>query len=100
MAITYKQIFKSNIKTYKNSEQIEKYLPYQTLKTLYKTLIFLFELWYTCMWFRYKKVNKTSKESHKGINKSKYNADTGPLFKSHKILKLDDMYRVNVWKVY
>ena len=81
--------------------RLKHFLPPYILRTLYFSLIHS-QLNYSLLaWgFNCIRVKKLQKRAVRIVSVSKYNAHTEPLMKSLKILKLEDMFRLNVLKWY
>ena len=81
--------------------RLKHYLPVYTLKVLYNSLI-LSQLTYGILaWGNTNtRLYKLQKKSLRIIANVGYNAHTGPIFKSLFLLKLEDIYRLNVLKFY
>ena len=81
--------------------QVKNIFPYNILKTLYYTLFNCHLSYGLLVWGNAvdKTLNKTKllqKRALRIINKAKYNSHTDPLFVKSEILKLSDMYKMQV----
>ena len=76
-------------------------LPLHILRTLYNTLI-LTHLYYGLLLWGHDStiLHKLQKRAIRTITCSKYNAHTEPLHKTLNILKLPDMYNLQLYKLY
>jgi hypothetical protein len=84
--------------------RIKKIIPNNYLRTLYFSMIYPYLSYGIQIWGSAYKVHKKSliisqKKSIRTISIAKYNAHTDPLFRNLSILKLDDIYRVEVAKM-
>ena len=78
-------------------KQVKHFLPTESLKTLYYSMIHPYITYGILAWGNARKseVNRTyllQKRAMRIINKSSYNSHTDPLFKKSSILKLEDQY--------
>ena len=78
-------------------------LPKQNFKTLYQTLIqphieYGIAIWGATHETHINKLNVIQKKAIQIITNSQYNAHTAPIFKQLKLLKLKDIYTLNVGK--
>jgi hypothetical protein len=81
--------------------QLKRQLPPQILKTLYDSLIQCHLNYGLLSWgFNTTKLFKLQKKSVRIIVKAKYNAHTDPIFKELNILKIQDLFKLNVLKFY
>ena len=79
--------------------KVKHFLPQQTLVTLYYTLLHSFFIYGLIIWGNSKSLSKLftlQKKAIRIIMKKPYRAHTDPLFKSLNILKLHDLYKLNV----
>ena len=81
--------------------RLKRYLPMNVLKLIYFSLI-QSSLNYSLMsWgFNCGRLKTLQKKAIRAICNSKYNAHTEPLMKNLKILKLEDMFKINMLKWY
>ena len=81
--------------------KLKHFLPKNILRTLYFSLIQSQLNYGILIWgFESNRLEKLQKKSMRIISCSKYNAHTEPLFKSNRILKMKDMFSLNVLKFY
>ena len=83
--------------------RVKHQLPKTTMLQLYYTLIYPHLLYNITIWGNANQsdISKTitlQKKSIRIINKAKYNNHTEPLFKENKILKIQDLYEMQVMK--
>jgi len=82
--------------------KLKNVIPSSILLTIY-TSLFQSHLNYgiTCWGYNYgSRILKLQKRAIRNVAKAKYNAHTDPLFKSLKILKLDDIFKLTNMKLY
>lgn len=90
-------------RTLYNLKMIKNILPSYVLKTLYMTLLqpymdYGIILWGATNQCHLNKLNVIQKKAIRVITNSKYNEHTAPLFKELSLLKLTDIYKLNVGK--
>ena len=79
--------------------RLKKILPCDILKIIYNALIQPHLNFGVLLWGKNtKRIFKLQKWAMRAITRSKYNAHTDPLFKNLKILKIHDIYKVNLLK--
>ena len=77
-------------------KKIRRYVPRSVLKTLYSSLILSRLSYGIKAWgFAHAKVFKIQKKAVRILTYSKYSAHTSPLFKSEKLLKIQDIFNIN-----
>ena len=82
-------------------KRVKKFLPIQALKSLYNALIVPHLNYGLKLWGpRSEAIALIQKRAIRVITKSKFFAHTSPLFKEHKILKLDDLYKLQCLKLH
>ena len=82
-------------------KRVKNFLPIQALKSLYNALIVPHLNYGLKLWGpRSEAVTLIQKRAIRVITKSKFFAHTSPLFKEHKILKLDDLYKLQCLKLH
>ena len=82
-------------------KRVRKFLPLQAVKTLYNALIVPHLNYGLKLWGpRSEAVALIQKRAIRAITKSKFFAHTSPLFKENKILKLDDLYKLQCLKLH
>ena len=82
-------------------KRVRKFLPIQALKSLYNALIVPHLNYGLKLWGpRSKAVALIQKRAIRVITRSKFFAHTSPLFKEHKLLKLEDMYKLQCLKLH
>ena len=82
-------------------KRVRNFLPIQALKSLYNALIVPHLNYGLKLWGpRSKAVALIQKRAIWVITKSKFFAHTSPLFKQHKLLKLEDMYKLHCLKLH
>jgi len=84
--------------------QIKNVMPFNTLKTLYQTMLephltYGLPIWGNANLSTLKKTNVLQKKALRCITNSKFNSHTEPLFKSTELLKLNDLYTLEVSKI-
>ena len=81
--------------------KLKHYLPIYTLRTLYFSMINSNLNYGILVWgFSCQRLIKQQKKAIRIISRSKYNAHTGPIFKTLDILTLDDLFNLNALKFY
>ena len=81
--------------------KLKHIFPCDTLKLLYNSLILPQINYCILMWGHApKQINKLQKKSVRIISKSKYNAHTEPILKNLKYLKVNDIYKLQLFKFY
>ena len=90
-------------RTLYNLKMIKNLMPSHILKTLYMTLLqpymdYGIILWGATNQCHLNKIHVIQKKAIRIITNSKYNEHTAPLFKELKLLKLNDIYKLNVGK--
>ena len=81
--------------------RLNKFLPVGTLKMLYNSLIlphlqFGIEIWYSCSERNHNRIFALQKRSIRAIKSLQYRDHTNNHFKSLNLLKLEDLYKVNL----
>ena len=81
--------------------KLKHFLPQHILKTMYSSLI-LSQLNYSILaWgFESSRIFKLQKKAVRIITNSKYNAHTEPIFKSLYLLKVEDIFKLQILKFY
>ena len=81
--------------------KLKNYLPLEILKTLYNSLIVPHFTYGILAWgSNTSRMFQMQKKCVRLITNSKYNAHTNPLFLSPNLLKLEDIYKINILKFY
>ena len=81
--------------------KIKKFLPSRILKTIYSDLILCQLNYGILVWGQnYKRIFKLQKRVMRIITCSKYNAHSEPFFKELKLLKLEDIHKLQELKLY
>ena len=81
--------------------RLKHYLPMEILRYLYNALILPYFQYALLTWgFKNNRLTKLQKRAVRVITRSKYNAHTEPLFKNLNLLKLDDLFKMNMLKLY
>ena len=81
--------------------KIKHYVPFEILKTLYNSLIMPQLLYGILAWGKnITHVTKLQKKSIRVITCSRYNEHTEPLFKTLKLLKIEDLFILSALKFY
>ena len=79
--------------------KLKNYLPLFTLKLLYSSLILPYLQYGILLWgFKCDRIFKLQKKAVRSITRSKYNAHTGPIFKGLELLKIEDIFNLNLLK--
>ena len=81
--------------------RLNKFLPFEILKLIYQSLIlprlyYGIILWYSAPQYLVQKLSVIQKKCIRAICNLQYNTSTGSHFKNLKLLKLEDIYRVNL----
>ena len=81
--------------------RLKNFLPTDTLRILYNSLI-LPHLQYSILSWGFKRgrLEKLQKRTIRIISNTKYNSHTDPLFKKLNLLKLKDLFELNVLKLF
>ena len=80
--------------------RLKHFLPTSILRTLYNSLILPYINYGVVSWgHNMGRITKLQKKAIRAMTKSKYNAHTEPLMKTHKILKASDVYTVACLKI-
>ena len=80
--------------------RLKHFLPRSILLTLYNSLILPYINYGVVSWgHNMGRITKLQKKAVRAMTKSKYNAHTEPLMKTHKILKASDVYKIACLKV-
>ena len=81
--------------------KLKHFLPLHILKTLYTSLILPYFHYGILAWGMFSsRLFKFQKKAVRTVTNSKYNAHTDPLFKSLNLIKIDDIYILNILKFY
>ena len=81
--------------------RLKHYLPLEVLRYLYNALILPYFQYSVLTWgFKQNRLNKLQKRAVRVVSRSKYNAHTEPLFKKLNLLKLDDIFKLNILKTF
>ena len=81
--------------------RLKHYLPTHILRTLYCSMVQSNLNFSLLAWgFDVSKLEKLQKKIIRTILCSRYNAHTEPLFKTHCLLKIEDLFKLNVLKFY
>ena len=81
--------------------KIKTYLPKETLLTIYNSLILPHINYCLLAWgHKFDRLAGVQKKAVRLINSSKYNAHTEPIFKLLKLLKIEDIYKLQLLKFY
>ena len=81
--------------------KLKHFLPHQVLRSLYCSLIQSQINYCILAWgFDHNKLEKYQKKSIRIISCSRYNAHTEPIFKNMKLLKINDLFKLNLLKFY
>ena len=79
----------------------KKYLPFSVLQTMYKSLILPIMYYGLLLWGPHcERLFLLQKRIMRVITNSKYIAHTDPIFKTLNLLKLPDLYRLQLYKLY
>ena len=79
----------------------KKYLPFSVLQTMYKSLILPIIYYGLLLWGPHcERLFLLQKQIMRVITNSKYIAHTDPIFKTLNLLKLPDLYRLQLYKLY
>ena len=79
--------------------RLKRFLPVEILKTIYNALVQPHLNYGILLWGKnIRRICKLQKWAVRSITCSKYNAHTDPLFIKLKILKVDDIYKLNLLK--
>ena len=81
--------------------RLKNYLPVHILRLLYNSLVLPYLQYGILTWgFKIGRIEKLQKRAVRIITCSKYNAHTEPLFKTLNLLKVGDMFTLNLLKMY
>ena len=81
--------------------RMKRFLPFSILKTLYSALFLPYVNYGILLWgSNIKRIEKLQKFAVRTITNSKYNAHTEPIFKRNSLLKVSDIYQLNILKLY
>ena len=81
--------------------RLKRFLPKQALHTIYNALFQPHLNFGILLWGKNSStIFKLQKRAIRAITNSKYNAHTDPLFKKLRILKIHDIYTINLYKFY
>ena len=81
--------------------KLKHFVPLYILKTLYYSLVQSYMLGGILAWgHNTSKVFKLQKKAMRIITNSNYISHTDPIFKDLKILKIEDLYKINILKLY
>ena len=81
--------------------RLKRFLPSSILKTIYNALIQPHLNLGVLLWgIKIGRIYKLQKWAVRAITSSKYNAHTAPIFKELKILRIHELYRVNLLKFF
>jgi hypothetical protein len=81
--------------------RLKRFLPTKILRVLYNSLILPHLQYAILIWgSKLSRLNKLQKRAVRIISCSRYNAHTEPLFKSLNLLRLEDLYSLNVLKLF
>ena len=81
--------------------RLKRYLPQSILLMIYNSLVIPYlQYGILCWGFKTNRPFKLQKRAVRLITSSKYNAHTEPLFKNLKILKVSDIFKINLLKFY
>ena len=79
--------------------RLKHFLPLHTLKLLYNSLILPYLQYGVLLWgFKFARIFKLQKKAVRAITRSKYNAHTDPLFQNLELLKIEDIFKINLLK--
>ena len=82
-------------------KRMKRFLPPYILKTLYNSLFLPYMNYGILLWgSNTKRIIRLQKFAVRAITNSKYNAHTDPIFRSHSLLKVTDIYKLNALKFY
>ena len=81
--------------------RLSRFLPINVLKTLYHSLVmphisYGIELWYGAPRTVSDRITVIQKKMIRALNSLPYNSHTGPYFKDMKLLKVEDMYKLQI----
>lgn len=81
--------------------KLKNFLPPHILQIIYNSLILPKFNYGLLLWgHKFERLEKVQKKAVRLINHSKYNAHTNPIFKSRKLLKIQDIYTLQILKFY
>ena len=81
--------------------RLKNYLPVHILRLLYNSLVLPYLQYGILTWgFKIGRIEKLQKRAVRIITCSKYNVHTEPLFKTLNLLKVSDMFTLNLLKMY
>ena len=80
--------------------RLKNYIPENALLTIYNTLIIPHLNYEILTWgFNSDRIFKIQKKTVRSITLSKYNAHTEPIFKTLKLLKINDIFKCQTFKL-
>ena len=81
--------------------RLKHFLPPHILRTLYNSLILPHLQYAVLVWgFKSSRLEKLQKRAVRIISQSKYNSHTEPIFRTMNLLKLSDIFKLNILKFY
>ena len=81
--------------------RLKRFLPLSILRIFYSSLILPYLNYGIALWgSNHKRIFKIQKCAVRTISNSKYNAHTDPIFRFYFLLKVTDLHRLNILKLY
>ena len=82
-------------------KRLKKFLPQNIMKMLYNSLVLPHLTYGIILWGKkLKRIVKLQKWALRTIVNAKYNAHTTPILNKHKLLRVDDIYKLTAIKIY
>ena len=82
-------------------KRLKKFLPQNIMKMLYNSLVLPHLTYGIILWGKkIKRIVKLQKWALRTIVNAKYNAHTAPILSKHKLLRVDDIYKLTAIKIF
>ena len=82
-------------------KRLKKFLPQNIMKMLYSSLVLPHLTYGIILWGKkIKRIVKLQKWALRTIVNAKYNAHTAPILSKHKLLRVDDIYKLTAIKIF
>ena len=81
--------------------RLKRFLPIEIMRVIYNSLVLPHFQYSILNWgFKVSRLAKLQKKAVRIVSCSRYNAHTEPIFKSLKLLKISDILKLNILKMY